>query len=138
MLKDFLLRERKNPADVRDALLTLYRCGRASGNASVEFLNRLLAEIGGDAEALTLTGMYYREKAELKKAEMYYKFALCADESTVPGFICKPYYYLYPLLELVSLYYFQGKREEAAMIHRRLKELYPENEKVLYNDRFFQ
>ena len=122
---------------MRDALLTLYRCSHARGEAQIEYLNRLLTEVGGDAEALTLTGMYYRNKSDCSRAEMYYKFALCVDETTVPGFIYKPYYYLYPLLELVSLYYATGKKELAANIHYKLKELYPNNEKVVFNEQFF-
>lgn len=137
ILKEFLLFKRKNVADVRDALLTLYRCSHARGEAQIEYLNRLLTEVGGDAEALTLTGMYYREKSDFNRAEMYYKFALCVDETTVPGFIYKPYYYLYPLLELVSLYYAIGKKGLAANIHHKLKELYPNNEKVVFNEQFF-
>lgn len=137
-LKNFLNFENKNIADVRDALLTLYKCGQFKGRPNIYYLNRILNEIGGDSEALTMTGQYYRSKNDLIKAEMYYKFALCVKEESVIGFVYKPYYYLYPLLELVSLYYSIGRMREASEIHYLLKKKYPNNKKVLFNDFFFK
>lgn len=136
-LKEFLLFDNKNIADVRDALITLYKCGQSKGCPDVKYLNRILNEIGGDSEALTLTGQYYRLLNDTVNAEMYYNFALCIKKENVKGFIYNSYYYLYPLLELVSLYYSQGKKEAAANLHKILKEKYPDNDKVLFNDRFF-
>lgn len=136
-LKEFLLMKNKNIADVKDALITLYKCDRQKGEERPDYLFAVLKETGGDSEALTLLGDYFRSIKDVAKAELYYKFALCVDEKNAVGFVNKSYYYLYPILDLVSLYYEAGEIEKAADFHRLSAEKYPTDERVIANARFF-
>jgi len=137
VLKSFLTCKAKNPADTRDALITLYRCSIALCHENDEYLYAALKETGGDAEVFTLLGDKYYRINQSKKAETFYKYALCVDEKTVPGFISKQYYYLYPLLSLVVLYYGQGEYDKALLCHKLLKTKYPDDKRVIFNDKFF-
>lgn len=137
-LKKFLVQKNKNIADVKDALITLYKCDGQKGIGSPDYLFAVLKEVGGDAETLTLLGDYYRSIKDTVKAELYYKFALCVDEKNAVGFVNKSYYYLYPILDLVSLYYENGEMEKAADFHKLSAKKYPTDERVIANARFFK
>jgi len=125
VLSEFLTMDNKYIADIKDALITLYRCSLFKGQPSSEYLYSVLKEIGGDAEALTLLGEYYFKLKDYKRAETFLKFALCVDEDDSVGFIFKPYYYLYPTVDLLNLYKETKAYEKHAKLSAIARMRYP-------------
>lgn len=126
LLYEFLSMKNKYVADVKDSLITLYRCSYFSGNPSPEYLYSVLKEVGGDAETLTLLGEYYFDRKDYKRAETFLKFALCVDEDISVGFVFKPYYHLYPTIDLLKLYDETKDYDKFTKLLSAAKERYPE------------
>ncbi len=126
LLFEFLSMKNKYIADIKDALITLYRCSYFKGNPSPEYLYSVLKEIGGDAEALTLLGEYYFDRKDYKRAETFLKFALCVDEENAVGFVFKSYYHRYPTIDLLNLYKTTNTYEKFAKLLSVAKTRYPD------------
>ena len=80
----------------------------------------------------------YAKNGQYEKAIYFYQSALNIDKPKDKGFFVKEeYYHLIPLLELVVLYYKIGDYDKSKYYHLISKNKYPNNEKVLFNDKFF-
>ncbi len=126
--------------DVKDAYKTVYKCDKSLGIITDEkFLAEAIAVTGADAELFCYLGDVKTKKRDTKNASAFYKCALCADKPLPQdGFYEAKFYYLEPLLRLVSAYYNAGDIETAEKYHEICLEKYPSSEEVTYNSKFFR
>ena len=125
--------------DVRDAYKTIYKCDILRKlKADEKNLTDALCRVGADAEIFCYLGDIRAEREDFVNAVAFYKCALCADlPSPKDGFYERKFYYLEPLLRLVSLYYKLGDKRTAAVYHEMCVKSYPSADETIYNSQFF-
>ena len=138
--KKFIKLPYKFLPNIIDAILMLSKCELKIGN--IENAKKWLYEgmdIMPNAEIVCELANIYAKTNEYDKAIYFYESALNISKPTMQGFfIREEYYYLIPLLELVVLYYKIGDYDKSKIYHQKCKELYLNNEKVVFNGRFFK
>lgn len=122
-----------------DAILIMAKCcEKLEDNESAKKWLYEGVNIMPNAEIVCELARLYQVDGKIDHAIYWYKSALNVDKPITQGlFIREEYYYLIPLLELVVLYYNLGERVAAKHYHNMSKKLYPNNRKVIFNDRFF-
>lgn len=135
-LNDYLKMNDRFAPDEIDCYKTLSRC-ESDDLKALNLLFELLRRFTPDAETVCLIAERFSSLNQSDAAETYYRFALACEREKASGFIDSRYYRLIPLLSLVVLCYKKGDYEGAKRYHELSKSLYPENEKVVYNDKFF-
>ena len=125
--------------DLRDAYKTVYKCDKSLGIATDEkFLAEAIALTGADSEIFCDLGDVKAKKKDIKNALTFYKCAVCTDKPLPQdGFFETKFYYLEPLLRLVSTYYKSGDITSAKKYHEICVEKYPTAEETIYNSKFF-
>lgn len=123
-----------------DAILMLSKCEQKLNN--IERAKKWLYEglnIMPNAEIVCELARIYATAGEYDKAIYFYESALNISKPTVQGFfIREEYYHLFPLLELVVLYYKIGNLDKAKQYHEQCTHLYPNDKCVIYNNQFFE
>lgn len=132
----YLAMPNKYAPDETDALKTLSKCEKNDSKA-LDYLFDALKRFKADAETLCLIASRFESSGKVKEAIDYYKFALCVEKNDLKGFVDQSYYYFIPLLSLTSLCYKIGEKDKAKQFHMIAKKIYPDNERVLFNDKFF-
>lgn len=90
------------------------------------------------AEILCRIGAQYVVRKDYPKAIFWYSLALEVPTPTGWGFSSKAYRDYIPNMQLCMLYSRIGNNEKAFFHHQIVKKLHPDNEKVLYNEKYFQ
>lgn len=126
--------------DVKDAYKTIYKCDALRClSADEKNLTDALAACGADSEIFCYLGDARLRRGDFTCATAYYKCALCVDKpSPESGFYESKFYYIEPLLRLVSAYYDSGDKKTAAVFHDLCLKNYPEADEVVFNSRFFE
>ena len=122
-----------------DAYLILSQCEQRLNN--IENAKKWLYEglnIMPNAEIVCELARIYMIEGKTEIAIYFYESALNIKKTTLQGlFIREEYYYLFPLLELTKIYYNIGDYTKSKQYHIRAKQTYPNNDKVIYNQQFF-
>lgn len=138
-LKKFFKIPHKFLPNLIDGFLIASKCEEKLGNIAnakkwlYEGLN-----IAPNSEIVCELARLYAQSEKYENAIYLYQSALNIAKPKDKGFFVREeYYYLIPMLELVILCYKIGNYDMAKHYHLKLKLMYPDNEKVLFNDRFF-
>ena len=122
-----------------DACSIMAQCHERLGD--IESAKKWLYEdldIVPSAEIVCELGRLYALQGKYDIAIYWYQSALNINTPTLQGmFVRTEYYYLIPLLELTVLYYKIGNYNKAKKYHIQAKNMYPHNDKVIFNDIFF-
>ncbi|MFQ6723869.1 MAG: glycosyltransferase [Clostridia bacterium] len=122
-----------------DAILIISKCYEKLGG--VESAKKWLYEglnIMPNAEIACELARLYQIQGKNETAIYFYQSALNITKPTLQGlFIREEYYYLIPLLLLVVLCYNKGDYDKALEYHLKAKQMYPNHQSVIYNDRIF-
>ena len=123
-----------------DAILIISKCCEQLNDT--ESAKKWLYEglnIMPNAEIACELARIYQKQGKIESSIYFYESALNILQPTLQGlFVRGEYYYLIPLLELVSLCYKIGDLNKSKQYHQKLKCLYPTNPKVVFNDKFFR
>lgn len=135
LLKKFVFNAKNGELNVKDALLTLYKCDEKH---NAKYLFEALEKFGADAETLCNAGDYFRKKGDLKSAVVFYESALNCDKPVFTNeFVYEIYYDYYPLTWLTSVYYELKQIEKAKFCAEECAKLFPEDELAINNLKFF-
>ena len=123
-----------------DAILILSKCCEKLGDT--ESAKKWLYEglnIMPNAEVACELARIYESQGKVDIAIYFYQSALNISKPTSQGlFVQEDYYYRIPLLQLVVLFYGVGDLKNARFYHEQSKELYPNNNQVLHNDKILK
>lgn len=125
--------------DVRDAYITAYECSVFLGDKNPsKYLFGCIEKVGLDGELSCKIGDYFQSKEQVDEAIKFYLLALKFEPDRCVGFIKTEYYYLYPLLQLCSVYYKIGDRKSSYFYHKKCMEKYSDDKRVASNQEFFK
>ena len=123
-----------------DAILTMSKC--CEKLKDLESAKKWLYEglnIMPNAEIVCELARFYQNEGKIEIAIYFYQSALNIPKPTLQGlFVRMEYYYLIPLLQLVTLYYKIGNIDKAKQYHLQAQKLYPEHKSVVFNEQFFK
>lgn len=124
--------------DLKDAYITLYDCALKTGeNKPIKYLLNCLEKCFLDGEVFCKLGDEFSRLGNLQKSLDFYKCALTFEPSKF-GFVRQEYYHIYPLLQLVKICYDLGRVDESLFYHKKCVDKYPNDERVVFNARFFE
>lgn len=139
-IKKFLKMPNKFLPNEIDAKLHLAKCyiNLKQYNKGLITLFNMLENYNPTSEIVCEIANVFLLKNNTKNAVYFYESALnIAPDYNCGAFINNNYYYYIPLLQLTYLCFKQGDYNKAKKYHLQAKKLYPNDEKVLYNDKFF-
>ena len=124
-----------------EACLDLAKCfvikGELNSALCVLFYSFVFSNPRG--EILCQIGEIFIKQQKYDQAIFWFNLALGSSQNLKSGaFVSSLYYDFIPALELCVCYYNKGDMEKAKMYHEMAKSLKPNDESVIYNDRFFK
>lgn len=135
MLKKFIFNSKNSLLNVKDALLTLYKCDEKN---NVKYLFKALEVFGADAEIVCNVGDYFRKNGDLKSAAAFYENALkCEIPHFTNDFVYEIYYNYYPLTWLTNINYELKQYKQAKLFAEKCIKLFPADELAVKNMSFF-
>lgn len=139
-LKKFLKCENKFKPNEIDAFLTMAKCFKflKEYDKAINCLFKSFFKFCPNSPILCEIAENFLNLEKFDQAISLFEFALRTKPNLNSGeFVDHNYYYLIPYLWLTHLYYKKGNFEKARYYHFLLKEKYPTNKAVIYNDQFF-
>ena len=139
-LKRYLKMDNKFYPNYVDGILHLAKCYRLTNqlDKALNVLFDFIKQNSPNSEIVCEIAEIYFKKGRIENAIYFYESALNITPNYSSGaFIDNNYYYYIPLLQLTFLCYKQNDFKKAKKYHLLAKQSYPNDEKVIYNDKFF-
>lgn len=136
----FLNLPNKFMPNVIDAYYTLAQCYLMLDkiNKAKQKLIECINLYTPSAEIVCELASLYVKSGQYDIAIYYYESALNIDKAEDKGFFVREeYYYLIPLTQLTYIYYKTGSYNKAKYYQLKCEQMYPNNEIVKYNAKFF-
>ena len=105
-------------------------------NNAISCIFECIANYYPTPEICCKLGEIFYYKNNLEQSVFWYTNALHCKKQT-QGFVDEKYEFLIPCLQLTKIYYHLGEQEKSYKCHLLLKNIFPKNKCVIYNDNFF-
>jgi glycosyltransferase involved in cell wall biosynthesis len=139
-IKKFLKMSNKYLPNINDAYLTMAKCYYFINNLleSKKIIFEFLNNYFPNSEVICLLADIFSKENNFNNAIFYYECALNLKCDIQSGnFYDLNYYYYIPYINLVCLYYKIGDIDNAKKYQKIMFSKYPKDEKVIFNQNFF-